>query len=164
MSQNATVLVGILMGSERDYDVMKKASVILKEFGVAHEMRVLSAHRMPEDVAQYVRSARDRGIKTIIAGAGLAAHLAGAVAANTALPVIGVPIGTGPLAGQDSLLATVQMPSGMPVATVGIDNASNAGLLAVQILAVTDDGLYQKLLARREKERETLRSKVLPLA
>lgn len=156
-------LVAILMGSERDFDTMKKAGAILKEFGVAYEMRVLSAHRMPSDVAEFTQSARGRGIKVMIAGAGLAAHLAGAVAANTALPVIGVPIGNGPLAGQDSLLATVQMPSGIPVATVGIDNATNAGLLAVQILATSDAALYDKLMARRNKERETLRAKTLPV-
>lgn len=146
--------VGVLMGSASDKDKMKGAVDILEEFGVEVTEHVMSAHRTPERVQAFTQSARDNGYGVIIAGAGMAAHLAGAVAANTTLPVIGVPLSGSALNGVDSLYATVMMPRGMPVATVAIDNSANAGLLAVEILAVTDDDLAKKLAAYRERWRE----------
>jgi len=137
-------MVGILMGSDSDWPVMKLAAEVLAEFGIESEARVMSAHRTPDDVAEYARTAHTRGLRVIVAGAGGAAHLAGVVAAYTPLPVIGVPVESRSLRGLDSLLSMVQMPSGVPVATVAIGAARNAGLLAVQILAVGD----AKLLAR----------------
>ena len=136
-------LVGIVMGSDSDLDVMKSAAEILKEFNVAFEMTVASAHRSPQRAATWASTARERGIKLIIAGAGHAAHLAGAMAAHSSLPIIGVPIDSSCLQGLDALLATVQMPPGIPVATmaVGKPGARNAGILAVQILALADDDL-----------------------
>src|ERR1041384_1208300 len=128
-------LVGVLMGSDSDWPTMKAAVEALTEFGIARESRVMSAHRTPDDVTEYARTAHTRGLRVIIAGAGGAAHLAGVVAAHTPLPVIGVPIESRSLKGLDSLLSIVQMPAGVPVATVGIGGARNAGLLAVQILA-----------------------------
>lgn len=142
-------LVAILMGSKSDLDLMRPASETLAELGVPHVMRVLSAHRTPEATAELARTARDRGLKVFICAAGGAAHLAGAVAAQTTLPVIGVPLARTPLAGADALYATVQMPAGMPVATVAIDGAVNAALLAAQILAVSDAVLAKKLADRR---------------
>jgi phosphoribosylamine---glycine ligase len=140
-------LVGIVMGSDSDVGIMKAAAVSLKKFGIPFEITVISAHRSPGRAAEYAETARNRGIKVIIAGAGLAAHLAGAMAAHTTLPVVGVPIDAGPLKGLDALLATVQMPPGVPVATVAIGKAGaeNAGILAVQILAVSDAGLASQL-------------------
>jgi 5-(carboxyamino)imidazole ribonucleotide mutase len=140
-------LVGILMGSDSDLPIMQQAADVLGEFGVAQELRVLSAHRSPELVRTYAAEALGRGLKVLIAGAGGAAHLAGVLAAHTILPVIGVPIMSKSLKGVDSLLSTVQMPKGVPVATVAIDNAANAGLLAVQILAVGDAALRTRLEA-----------------
>lgn len=137
--------VAVLMGSTNDKEQMAPAAEVLGRFGVEVEEKVLSAHRTPEEVGAFAATARDEGFAVIICGAGLAAHLAGAVAARTTLPVIGVPLSGGALEGQDALLATVQMPPGVPVATVGIDGAANAGLLAVQILAVTDNALATKL-------------------
>jgi 5-(carboxyamino)imidazole ribonucleotide mutase len=137
-------LVGILMGSDSDLPAMSEAAKVLEEFGVAFEITVCSAHRTPERAHEYASSAVSRGLKVIIAGAGGAAHLAGVMAANTTLPVIGIPIKS-VLDGLDSLLSTAQMPPGVPVATVGIDAGKNAGLLAVQILAVADEQLMQKL-------------------
>lgn len=137
--------VGILMGSDSDWEVMAAASRRLTDMGVAHEVRVASAHRCPAIVAEYASSARKRGLEAIIAGAGVAAHLAGVVAAHTTLPVIGVPLDSGSLKGLDALLATVQMPPGVPVATVAIGGADNAALLAVQILAVADKKLARAL-------------------
>ena len=136
-------LVGIVMGSDSDLDVMKSSADILKEFNVAFEMTVASAHRSPQRAATWASTARERGIKLIIAGAGHAAHLAGAMAAHSSLPIIGVPIDSSCLQGLDALLATVQMPPGIPVATmaVGKPGARNAGILAVQILALADDDL-----------------------
>ncbi len=128
---------------------MQPASEVLAELGIAHEVRVLSAHRTPEAVAEYAEQARGRGLRVIIAGAGGAAHLAGAVAARTTLPVIGVPIGSSALGGVDALYATVQMPSGIPVATVGINGAKNAGLLAAQIVATSDRRVAIRLEAQR---------------
>jgi phosphoribosylaminoimidazole carboxylase PurE protein len=146
-------LVGILMGSDNDYEVMIEAGRALKSFGVPFEMNVSSAHRTPERTAGYVREARSRGIKVLIAGAGAAAHLAGVVAAETILPVIGVPIDSSSLKGLDSLLATVQMPAGIPVATMAIGKAGarNAGIFAVQLLALGDAVLSEKLSAYKEE-------------
>ncbi len=140
-------LVGILMGSDNDYEVMVEAALALKSFGVPFEMMVSSAHRTPERTATYVRSARGRGIKVLIAGAGAAAHLAGVMAAETTLPVLAVPIDSTALQGLDALLAMVQMPAGIPVATMAIGKAGarNAGLFAVQILSVADESLAQRL-------------------
>ena len=141
--------VGILMGSDSDWPTFEQAAKVLTEFRVPYQARVLSAHRSPSQVRRYAQQAPRRGIKVLIAGAGGAAHLAGVVAAHTALPVIGVPIETKSLKGLDSLLSTVQMPKGVPVATVAIGNAVNAALLAVQILAVHDGALQRKLAAYR---------------
>ena len=138
-------LVGILMGSDSDWPVMEQAAKTLKEFDVPCESRVLSAHRSPELVRDYASTARERGLRVIIAGAGGAAHLAGVVAAHTILPVIGVPVESKSLKGLDSLLSTVQMPKGVPVATVAIDNAANAAVLAVQCLALGDKRLTERL-------------------
>lgn len=140
-------LVGILMGSDNDYEVMVEAARALKQFDVPFEMIVSSAHRTPERTAEYVRSARQRGIRVLIAGAGAAAHLAGVVAAETSLPVIAVPIDATPLRGLDALLAMVQMPAGIPVATmaIGAAGARNAGLFAVRMLATSDTLLERKL-------------------
>ena len=146
-----TVLVGILMGSDSDWPVMEPAAKTLEAFGVPCEARVLSAHRSPELVRRYVESASGRGIKTIIAAAGGAANLAGVVAAHTTLPVIGVPIMSRHFKGLDSLLSTLQMPKGVPVATVAIDNATNAALLAVQCLALSDRRLQRLLAAYKRK-------------
>ncbi len=137
--------VAIVMGSDSDWPTFEAATGILKEFGVAHEVRVLSAHRTPAATRRFVEQAPRRGVRVFIAGAGGAAHLAGMVAAHTTLPVIGVPIETKPLLGLDSLLSTVQMPRGVPVATVAIGNAANAAILAVQILAVHDEKLAKQL-------------------
>jgi 5-(carboxyamino)imidazole ribonucleotide mutase len=149
--------VAIMMGSKSDLETMRPAAKVLEALGLAVEVRVLSAHRTPEQTAAYVEDASRRGAKAFICGAGGAAHLAGAVAAHTTRPVIGVPIANGPLAGMDALLATVQMPPGMPVATVAVGGAENAGLLAAQIVAVGDAALGRKL----EAEREGRRRKVL---
>lgn len=135
------------MGSESDWPTMEAAATVLADFEVPFEARVLSAHRTPDAMADYTRTARDRGLKVIIAGAGGAAHLPGMIAARTILPVIGVPVQTRALQGQDSLLSIVQMPGGVPVATVAIGGAKNAGLLAVQILATGDDALSERLVA-----------------
>jgi 5-(carboxyamino)imidazole ribonucleotide mutase len=147
-------LVAILMGSTSDVDIMEQARQILKEFEVSFEVKVLSAHRTPEQTIEYAKSAKGKGIKVIIAGAGGAAHLAGIVAAVTTLPVIGVPIKSKTLNGFDSLLSMVQMPAGIPVATVAIDGASNAGLLALEILALSNSVLSIKLDAYRTKMQE----------
>ena len=127
--------VSIVMGSDSDLSVMKDAAETLERFGVPYEISIVSAHRTPEDLSSFAKSARRRGIQVVIAGAGGAAHLPGMVAAHTELPVVGVPVPMGPLQGQDALLSIVQMPKGVPVATVAIGNATNAGILAVQILA-----------------------------
>jgi 5-(carboxyamino)imidazole ribonucleotide mutase len=140
------IQVGILVGSASDLPTIEKAGVILEKFGVAHEINVMSAHRNPEQVDEFVRTAPDRGVKVFICGAGMAAHLAGAVAARTTLPVIGVPISASNLDGLDALLSTVQMPKGVPVATVAIDGAINAALLAIQVLAVSDPDLSARLI------------------
>ena len=149
--------VAILMGSIKDMDTMQPAADVLAEFGIEHEVHVMSAHRTPEKVADFVSNAETNGYGLIICGAGKAAHLAGAAAAHTTLPVIGVPIAAGKLGGMDALLSTVQMPTGIPVATVAIDAANNAALLAVQILSLGDAGLAGKLTDyRRELADKTL--------
>ena len=149
--------VAILMGSSSDLTLMQPAVQVLEELGVEREVRVLSAHRTPARTAEFARMARERGFGVIICAAGGAAHLAGAVAAQTTLPVIGVPLARTPLAGQDALLATVQMPTGMPVATVAIDGAANAALLAAQILGVADE----RAAAAVESHREATRKRVI---
>lgn len=141
--------VAVLMGSPRDADKMAPAGETLERFGVEADVRVMSAHRTPAEVAEFARGAREAGYGAIICGAGMAAHLAGAVAANTTLPVIGVPLSGGALGGVDALYATVQMPRGIPVATVAIDGAQNAALLAIQILSVSDPELAARLAEDR---------------
>lgn len=141
------VTVGVIMGSDSDFDVMSAAHDALDEFGVEHEVRVVSAHRTPEGMVEYARQAAGRGLKVIIAGAGGAAHLPGMVASLTTLPVIGVPVPLKYLDGMDSLLSIVQMPAGVPVATVSIGGARNAGLLAVRILAANDPALAERMAA-----------------
>lgn len=158
MSENAP-LVGVVMGSDSDWPVMSDAAQVLADFGVAHEVDVVSAHRMPDEMLEYGRSAAARGLAVIIAGAGGAAHLPGMLAAVTSLPVIGVPVPLAQLDGMDSLLSIVQMPRGVPVATVAIGNAANAGLLAARILAVGDAGLRRRLDDHREQLAETARAK-----
>ena len=140
-----SALVGIVMGSESDMPVMETAGAVLDRFGVEYEIEVMSAHRKPARVSEYASSADDRGLKVLIAGAGLAAHLPGVVAAHTRLPVIGVPLYQEGLAGADALYSCVQMPPGVPVATVAIGGAKNAAVLAVQIIATGDEGLAAKL-------------------
>src|SRR5579884_172449 len=143
----AAALVGIVMGSDSDLPTMRGAAEMCERFGVAYELRIVSAHRTPGDMAEYGRTAHERGLRVIIAGAGGAAHLPGMLAAYTPLPVIGVPVPTEHLRGLDSLLSIVQMPAGVPVATVAIGNARNAGLLAVRILATSDADLLRKMQA-----------------
>ena len=141
-----TTRVGVIMGSDSDWPVMEAAGQALEEFGVGYEVGVYSAHRTPQRMLDYATSAADRGLQVIIAGAGGAAHLPGMVAAATPLPVIGVPVPLKVLDGLDSLLSIVQMPAGVPVATVAVGNARNAGLLAVRILAATDEGLRARMV------------------
>lgn len=157
MSRKSRPLVSIIMGSQSDARVMRDAADVLKDFGVAFEMKVVSAHRTPELMQEYAHAALERGIQVIIAGAGGAAHLPGMVASLTTLPVIGVPVAVNKLKGLDSLLSIAQMPKGVPVATSAIDNAHNAGLLAVRILALSDS----KLAAAVAKKRRELRVKVI---
>jgi 5-(carboxyamino)imidazole ribonucleotide mutase len=152
-------VVGIVMGSDSDWPVMSAAAEACAEFGVPYEADVVSAHRMPEDMVAYGRGAHTRGLKAIIAGAGGAAHLPGMLAALTPLPVIGVPVPLKYLDGMDSLLSIVQMPAGVPVATVAIGNARNAGLLAVRILAASDPTLAEKMVAFQESLRDAARAK-----
>ena len=147
-------LVGIIMGSKSDLETMSPAVETMKEFGVPYEVHVVSAHRTPERMVEYANTARRRGLRVIVAGAGGAAHLPGMVAAMTTLPVIGVPVASKALSGVDSLYSIVQMPPGVPVATVAIGAGRNAGLLAVQILASSDEGLAAKLDAFRENQKE----------
>ncbi|MGI8822878.1 MAG: 5-(carboxyamino)imidazole ribonucleotide mutase [Acidimicrobiia bacterium] len=142
--------VAILMGSVKDREAMQAASDILSELDIEHEAHVMSAHRTPHEVAEFATGARDAGFAVIICGAGKAAHLAGAVAAHTTLPVIGVPLAAGGLGGLDALLSTVQMPTGIPVATVAVDSAANAGYLAAAIIAVTDENVAAKLAGYRD--------------
>ncbi len=151
--------VGIIMGSDSDLPIVSKAVNTLKDFGVPFEVHVFSAHRTPAEAREFSINARKNGFGAIIAAAGMAAHLAGAIAANTTIPVIGIPIKSGHLNGIDALLSTVQMPSGIPVATVAIDGAVNAALLCIQILAVEDSALAEKLDAKRKKDSEAVLAK-----
>ncbi|HKP47141.1 MAG TPA: 5-(carboxyamino)imidazole ribonucleotide mutase [Pyrinomonadaceae bacterium] len=157
-------LVAVIMGSKSDWDTMSHADATLTEFGVPHECRVMSAHRTPQLASEFASSADGRGIKIIIAAAGGAAHLAGVIAAHTTLPVLGVPMKSDALNGMDSLLSTVQMPAGIPVATlaIGKPGAINAALFAVAILATTDPGLSSKLQTFRESQEQKVRSATLP--
>lgn len=148
--------VAVVMGSDSDLKVIEKAILTLKDYGIETEVHVYSAHRTPVQAKEFTESARENGIGVIIACAGKAAHLAGAIAANTTLPVIGVPIKASVLDGVDALLSTVQMPAGIPVATVAIDGAENAALLAIQILAVEDKALAEKLQKARDEKREKI--------
>jgi len=159
MAQENTPLVGIIMGSDSDFEIMKEAVYVFDEFGIASEISVISAHRTPQDLEKYAVTARTRGLKIIIAGAGGAAHLPGVTAAMTVLPVIGVPIFSKKLNGQDSLYSIVQMPAGIPVATVGIDNARNAALLALQILALSDSAIMTAMEEFRIKLADASRQK-----
>jgi 5-(carboxyamino)imidazole ribonucleotide mutase len=152
-------LVGIVMGSDSDWPTMRAAAEALEQFDVAFEADVVSAHRMPEARAAYGREAAGRGLRVLVAGAGGAAHLPGMLAALTPLPVVGVPVALAHLDGLDSLLSIVQMPAGVPVATVAVDNARNAGLLAVRILAASDEVLRAKMVEFQESLRETAREK-----
>ncbi len=152
-------LVGILMGSDSDLPVMKKAAAVLSEMGVAWEMDISSAHRLPDKTAEYARTARTRGLEVLIAGAGMAAHLAGVIAAHTTLPVIGVPLASGAMNGVDALHSTVQMPPGIPVATVAIDGAKNAAYLACEILSIKYPELADNLEKFREETRKSLQKK-----
>jgi 5-(carboxyamino)imidazole ribonucleotide mutase len=152
-------LVGILMGSESDLPIMEKAAEVLKEMGISYEMEISSAHRLPEKTANYAKTARERGIEVLIAGAGMAAHLAGVLAAHTTLPVIGIPLKSGALEGVDALYSTVQMPPGIPVATVGIDGAKNAAYLACEILSIKYPEITKRLKEFRTKMRRTLEGK-----
>ena len=151
--------VGVVMGSASDLPVAEKAIGVLRQYGVPFEVRVLSAHRCPEEARDFAASARESGFSVLIAAAGMAAHLAGALAANTTLPVIGIPCKGAQLDGMDALLSTVMMPNGIPVATVAIDGAKNAALLAVEILAVSDEGLADKLARARKEETEQVLQK-----
>lgn len=146
--------VGIIMGSASDMPVVRKAADTLAAFGVPFELHIWSAHRTPAEVARFASTAREQGFGAIIAAAGMAAHLAGAIAAQTTLPVIGIPCKSNNLDGIDALLSTVQMPSGIPVATVAVDGAVNAALLSIEILSVSDDGLAQKLAEKRAADAE----------
>ena len=157
------VLVGVVMGSRNDYAVMRNAVEVLQEFGVAHEARVVSAHRTPDLLFEYAEAAAGRGLRVIIAGAGGAAHLPGMIAAKTVVPVLGVPIPATALQGMDSLLSMVQMPKGVPVGTlaIGAAGAMNAGLLAVAMLATTDAALRERLVAWRASRRDEVLSQVV---
>lgn len=157
-------LVGVVMGSQSDWDVMQHAARVLKDFGVPYEARVVSAHRTPDVMFEYAHGARERGLACIIAGAGGAAHLPGMIASKTTLPVLGVPVPSRHLAGQDSLYSIVQMPKGIPVATfaIGEAGAANAGLFAVSLLAAADPGLARKLAEYRERLREQVAAMQLP--
>jgi len=157
-------LVGVVMGSSSDWEVMQHAVAILKEFGVTHEAQVISAHRMPDQMFAYAESARQRGLRAIIAGAGGAAHLPGMLAAKTIVPVLGVPVPSKYLRGEDSLLSIVQMPKGIPVATfaIGEAGAANAALTAIAILAANDNTLAEKLLGFRARQTEAAQAMTLP--
>ncbi len=148
--------VGIIMGSDSDLPILQKTIDTLKAFGVPYEVHVYSAHRTPVEASEFSKNARANGFGVIIAAAGMAAHLAGALAANTTLPIIGIPVNSGSLGGIDAVLSTIQMPSGIPVASVAINGGVNAGLLAIEILAVADDGLAKLLDEKREKDKQAV--------
>ena len=151
--------VAVIMGSDSDFKVVQKAILKLKEFNVPYEVHIMSAHRTPDEAAEFSKNAKKNGFGVIIAAAGMAAHLAGVLAAHTTIPVIGIPIKSASFDGMDALLATVMMPTGIPVATVAVDGAGNAGLLAVQILAVSDEALAKKLEDNRKEMAKTVNSK-----
>ena len=151
--------VAIIMGSDSDLPVVEKAINTLKSFGVPYEVHVYSAHRTPLEAANFTKNARKNGFGVIIAAAGMAAHLAGAIAANTTLPVIGIPIASGGLGGLDAVLSTLQMPSGIPVATVAVNGAINSALLAIEMLAITDKNLAKALDEKRQKDKNTVLEK-----
>ena len=153
--------VAVIMGSSSDYDIMSRAIQVLEEFGVEYEKKVISAHRTPDLMCEYAKTAKERGIGAIIAGAGGAAHVAGVLAGMTTVPVIGVPIQTKALGGMDSLLSIVQMPGGIPVATMAINGAKNAGLFAVQILALNDEALSEKLEGYRKSQTQKVLDTVI---
>ena len=163
-SSNNGFLVGVIMGSKSDWETMRHASEILEQFAVTHECRVVSAHRTPDWMAEYAKTAEERGLEVIIAGAGGAAHLPGMVAAHTVLPVLGVPVESHSLKGMDSLLSIVQMPGGVPVATLAIGKAgaTNAALLAVSILANKRPDLREKLHSFRRRQEEKVKAELLP--
>jgi 5-(carboxyamino)imidazole ribonucleotide mutase len=165
MADQNPVVVGVVMGSSSDWGVMQHAVDMLKEFGVAFEAQVISAHRMPDQMFAYAETARERGLRAIIAGAGGAAHLPGMIAAKTIVPVLGVPVPSKYLAGEDSLLSIVQMPKGIPVATyaIGEAGAANAALSAIAMLASTDEALATKLLAFRKKQTQVALDMKLPV-
>ena len=157
-------MVGIIMGSASDLNIMNEAAVVLTKLGVAYELTIVSAHRTPERMYEYAKSAHSRGLKVIIAGAGGAAHLPGMVASLTALPVVGVPIkSSNSIDGWDSLLSIVQMPNGVPVATVAVNAAQNAGMLAAQILGASDAAVYEKVVAFKEELKEKVMKSVAEL-
>ncbi len=160
MQSNASALVGVLMGSSSDWETLQQAAQILAEFEIAHECRVVSAHRMPDDMFAYAEAAAGRGLRAIIAGAGGAAHLPGMLAAKTTVPVLGVPVASRHLQGVDSLHSIVQMPKGIPVATfaIGSAGAANAALFAVAMLATTDPALHARLLAWRQRQTDAARA------
>ena len=151
--------VAVVMGSDSDTPIIRRATDVLDAFGVPYEVHVYSAHRTPLEAREFTVGAREAGIGVIIAAAGMAAHLAGAIAANTTLPVIGIPVNSGKMSGVDALLSTVQMPSGIPVATVAVDGGANAALLAIQMLALSDDELTRKLDEKRSADRATVLKK-----
>ncbi len=151
--------VAVIMGSDSDFKVVQKAILKLKEFNVPYEVHIMSAHRTPDEAAEFSKNAKQNGIGVIIAAAGMAAHLAGVLAAHTTIPVIGIPIKSSTFDGMDALLATVMMPTGIPVATVAVDGAGNAGLLAVQILALSDEVLDKKLEAMKEEMAQAVAQK-----
>jgi len=155
----AQPLIGVVMGSDSDLPTMQAAIDVLNEFGVTNEVRILSAHRTPDEMFAYAREAAGRGVRVIVAGAGGAAHLPGMIASATPLPVIGVPVVATPLAGIDALLSIAQMPGGVPVATVAVGNAKNAGLLAVRILATADDALRDRMEQYQRDMGDTVRAK-----
>jgi len=160
-----TPLVGVVMGSSSDWDVMQHAVAMLKEFGIAHEAQVISAHRMPEQMFEYAKSARARGLRAIIAGAGGAAHLPGMIASQTIVPVLGVPVPSKYLRGEDSLLSIVQMPKGIPVATfaIGEAGAANAALSAIAMIAADNAAVAEKLLAFRQQQTAAAQAMKLPI-
>jgi 5-(carboxyamino)imidazole ribonucleotide mutase len=164
MTNNVKAVVGVVMGSSSDWDVMQHAVAILKEFGVPYEAQVVSAHRMPDEMFDYAGSARARGLRAIIAGAGGAAHLPGMIAAKTIVPVLGVPVPSKYLRGEDSLLSIVQMPKGIPVATfaIGEAGAANAALAAIAMLAATDDAMAEQLLQFRDRQTAAAKAMTLP--
>lgn len=157
--RSSAPLVGIVMGSDSDLSIMEKAAEVLREMGVPYEIDIISAHRLPDKTAEYAKLARKRGIEVVIAGAGMAAHLAGVIAAHTTLPVIGVPLKSGALNGVDALYATVQMPPGIPVATVAIDGAKNAAYLACSILSIKYPEYAKKLNTYRDQTRKDIQKK-----